>query len=383
MKKLLSLTLCLVLILSLTTGSALAAFTDQGTIQHSEAVNRCVELNIIGGYADGSYRPQSNVTRAELSKMLSVALNGGSTPALPSTGSTFVDSKGHWATQYIEYCVQRDIVAGVGGGRVNPDGYVTGTQAAKMLLVVLGFDPAVQGYVGSSLWSENINTDASDVGLYDGLRSFDPSVPLTRDQAAQMIWNTLNSSMVEWRKESNVIHIDYLNETLLSHCYPNFAIPDDPTPDDPTPDTPNKNTTLIDYIGMTKSEISQMWGSDYIETQGGEMGADSKLYYEDLRIPAEFSLNDDTVVLVFCFPKTMNSDFVLTKSFTGRETYTQLCDKGISGDFVTVDNDPDEVLGWNYFETAAFSFEYEGKFVYFSWLNEDPYTTPANFVFVG
>ena len=72
MKKLLSLTLCLVLILSLTTGSALAAFTDQGTIQHSEAVNRCVELNIIGGYADGSYRPQSNVTRAELSKMLSV-----------------------------------------------------------------------------------------------------------------------------------------------------------------------------------------------------------------------------------------------------------------------------------------------------------------------
>ena len=79
----------------------------------------------------------------------------------------------------------------------------------------------------------------------------------------------------------------------------------------------------------------------------------------------------------------MNSDFVLTKSFTGRETYTQLCDKGISGDFVTVDNDPDEVLGWNYFETAAFSFEYEGKFVYFSWLNEDPYTTPANFVFVG
>lgn len=390
MKKLLSLALCLVLALSLTMGSASAAhFVDQEDIQHSEAVDNCVDLNIIGGYADGTFRPKDNVTRAELSKMLSVALNGGSTPVLTSTGSTFTDSKGHWAEQYIEYCVQRDIVAGVGGGRFNPNGYVTGTQAAKMLLVILGFDPAAQGYVGSSLWAENINTDASDVGLYDGLGSFDPSSPLTRDQAAQMIWNALNSSMVEWRKEGNTIHIDYLNETLLEHCYPNFSTPVDPAPDDPTPDvpetpsTPNKTKTLIDYIGMTKSEIAQIWGNDYIESQGGEMGADSTLYYKDSRIPAEFSLNDDTVVLVFCSPKTMDSDFTLTETFTGRETYTQLLENGIAGDFVTEDNDPEGVLGWNYFETAAFSFSYEGKFVYFSWLNEDPHTTQANFVFVG
>lgn len=385
MKKLLSLALCLALALSLTVGSASAAyFVDQEDIQHGEAVDNCVDLNIIGGYADGTFRPKDNVTRAELSKMLSVALNGGSTPVLTSTGSTFTDSKGHWAEEYIEYCVQRDIVAGVGGGRFNPNGYVTGTQAAKMLLVILGFDPAVQGYVGSSLWAENINTDASDVGLYDGLGSFDPSSPLTRDQAAQMIWNALNSSMVEWRKEGNTIHIDYLNETLLEHCYPNFSTPDDPdAPDTPdVPDTPDKITILSDYTGMTRSEIAQMWGNDYTEEQGGDMGADSTLYYEDWRVPTEFSLMGDTVVTIFCFPSDMGSGFTLTDILTGKENYSQLLDKGIAGDFVTEDNDPDDSLGFNYEETAAFSFIYEGKYVYFSWLDVDPYTTSANFIFV-
>lgn len=290
MKKLLSLALCLALALSLTVGSASAAyFVDQEDIQHSEAADNCVDLNIIGGYADGTFRPKDNVTRAELSKMLSVALNGGSTPVLTGTGSTFTDSKGHWAAQYIEYCVQRDIVAGVGGGRFNPNGYVTGTQAAKMLLVLLGFDPAAQGYVGSSLWAENINTDASDVGLYDGLGSFDPSSPLTRDQAAQMIWNALNSSMIEWRKEGNTIHIDYLDETLLEHCYPNFSTPDDPPSDNPSYEMSQKDALIIaseywevDLDAVIDREVTaENVGSvsdSYIEI-GEEITANGTTYY--------------------------------------------------------------------------------------------------------
>lgn len=374
MKKWGSLVVCLALTLSLTVGTA-SAFTDQGSIRYGEAVSRCVELNIISGYGDGSYRPQSNVTRGELCKMLSVALNGGREPALNGGGSIFTDTQTHWAMPYVAYCAGQDIVAGVGGGRFEPDGRVTGTQAAKMLLVILGFDPGVQGYVGSSLWAEHINEDAADMGLYDGLGSFDASAPLTRDQAAQMIWNGLNSNLVTWKEAGGTVHIEALDKTLLAQCYPNGAPPVSPAP--------GKVMTLSDYVGMTRSEIARMWGSDYTEVQGGEMGAESLLCYEDGRMPAEFSLNGGTVVVLFCSPKTMGSDFTLTDTLTGKETYAQLLAKGISGDFVSEDNDPNDTLGWNYLETAAFSFHYEGRYIYFSWLNEDPYTAMANFIFIA
>lgn len=391
MKKLITLTLCLVLALGLTVGSAGATvFLDDENIRNKEAVDNCTRLYIIGGYYDGSFRPNGNVTRAEMCKMMAVLLRGGKEPPIGNTTyPTFSDATSDfWATPYVEYCAKRGIVAGVGGGRFDPNGSVTGTQAAKMLLVILGFDPAVQGYVGSDDWEWNINLDAADVGLYNELETIDASAPLSRDNAAQMIWNALNSSMVEWSKEGSVVRIDYLDEALLAHCYPNYAdilgpIPDNPTPDDPTPDTPSKVMVLADYVGMTRSEIAKMWGSDYTEEQGGDMGADSTLNYADWRVPAEFSLLGDTVATVFCFPSDMGSGFTLIDTITGKESYTQLREKGITGRFVTEDNDPDGDLCWNYEETAFFDFTYKGKFFYFSWLNDDPYTSPANFLFVG
>ncbi|MFQ9410815.1 MAG: S-layer homology domain-containing protein [Evtepia gabavorous] len=40
----------------------------------------CTALNIIGGYEDGSYHPERNIKRSEITKMICVALNGGESP---------------------------------------------------------------------------------------------------------------------------------------------------------------------------------------------------------------------------------------------------------------------------------------------------------------
>ncbi len=40
----------------------------------------CTALNIIGGYPDGSYKPEGNIKRSEITKMICVALNGGRGP---------------------------------------------------------------------------------------------------------------------------------------------------------------------------------------------------------------------------------------------------------------------------------------------------------------
>ena len=201
-QKVLTLVLTLAMLLSvMVVGAGAATFGDQESITNKEAVDVCTTLNIIGGYEDGTFRPTGNVTRAEMSKMICVALNGGQEPTMGSgLIATFNDvAKDHWAAPYIEYCVSQGIVGGVGGGNFNPTGNITGTQAAKMLLCILGYNASIQGYVGSDYWETNINVDAAQKGLYAGLTNLDASAPLTRDQAAQMIWNALNAYEVEYK----------------------------------------------------------------------------------------------------------------------------------------------------------------------------------------
>ena len=191
------------MMLSVMVVGAGAAFSDQSKIKNTEAVDACTALNIIGGYPDGSFKPEGNITRAEVTKMICVALNGGKEPNLATNATpTFSDVRTNansaWAEKYIESCVAQGIVSGVGGGKFAPAGNVTGTQLAKMLLVSLGYKADVQNFTGNA-WATNVNVLATQKGLYKGLESMDPAAALTRDNAAQMIWNALQAKEVEYK----------------------------------------------------------------------------------------------------------------------------------------------------------------------------------------
>ena len=180
-----------------------AAFSDQSKIKNTEAVDACTALNIIGGYPDGSFKPEGNITRAEVTKMICVALNGGKEPNLATNATpTFSDVRTNansaWAEKYIESCYAQGIVSGVGAGKFAPAGNVTGTQLAKMLLVSLGYKSENEGFTGNA-WATNVNTIASAKGLYEGLEKLDVSAALTRDSAARMIWNALQAYEVEYK----------------------------------------------------------------------------------------------------------------------------------------------------------------------------------------
>ena len=202
LKKVLSLVLCVAVMLSVMVMGAGAAFSDQDKIKNTEAVDACVALNIIGGYEDGSYHPERNIKRSEITKMICVALNGGKEPNVSTnTTPTFSDVRGTsaaWAEGYIESCVAQGIISGVGGGRFSPNGNVTGSQLAKMLLVSLGYNANTEEFVGNA-WATNVNVRASQKGLYEGLESMDTSAAITRDNAAQMVWNAMNAYEVEYK----------------------------------------------------------------------------------------------------------------------------------------------------------------------------------------
>ena len=194
--------LCLAVMLSVMVVGAGAAFSDQDKIENTEAVDACSTLNIIKGYEDGAFHPERNIKRAEVSKMICVALNSGKDPNVSTNAvPTFTDVRGtiyEWAEGYIESCVAQGIVDGVGGTRFSPAGNVTAAQLAKMLLVGLGYNAKTENFVGNT-WETNVNYRASQKGLYNGLEKMDTSAPVTRDQAAQMVWNAMQAYEVVYK----------------------------------------------------------------------------------------------------------------------------------------------------------------------------------------
>ena len=202
LKKVLSLVLCLAVMLSVMVVGAGAAFSDQDKIENTEAVDACSALNIINGYEDGAFHPERNIKRAEVTKMICVALNGGTEPNTSTNANpTFSDVRGTvyaWAEGYIESCYAQGIVDGVGGTRFAPAGNVTGAQLAKMLLVSLGYNATTEKFTGNA-WETNVNVRASQKHLYDGLEKMDTSAAVTRDQAAQMVWNAMQAYEVEYK----------------------------------------------------------------------------------------------------------------------------------------------------------------------------------------
>ena len=172
-------------------------FTDKGDIVNKDAVSMVTELGIIAGLPDGSYGATQNIDRASFARLVCVALNGGKEPNLGNLKTTFTDTQGHWAEKYIAYCVQQGIIAGKGNNTFAPSANVTGSEAAKMLLVALGYNTTYEK-IGGATWQVSTDVLANQAGLYEDLSGMNTSAALTRDQAAQMIYNTLNADLVKY-----------------------------------------------------------------------------------------------------------------------------------------------------------------------------------------
>ena len=214
LKRTLSLALASVMLVGMMSVGASAVnasdFTDADEIVNKDAVSTMTALGIINGKEDGSYfDPTGNVTRAEMAKMLCVAINGGVDPVLGVKDTpTFTDIKGTWAESYIEYCAANGIIAGRGNNKFDPTGTVSATEAAKMLLGVLGYSAEKSGLVGND-WAINTNVLANQNGLYKNLANLNANTLLTRDNAAQMIYNALDANMVELNAAGNYTTSQY------------------------------------------------------------------------------------------------------------------------------------------------------------------------------
>ena len=193
-------------------------FSDKDEIVNRDAVSMLTTLGIIEGKPDGSYAPNENVDRAQMAKMISVIMNQGAdnSALYVNTPTNLTDVDSNWANGHIKYCYTNGIIAGRGNGTFDPDADVTAVEAAKMLLVAAGYDPAIEGLEGSD-WALNTNALAARLGIFRNFTK-DVTQPLNRDDAALLIYNALDVEMIQ--QYQNGYALSYADHrTILSAMY--------------------------------------------------------------------------------------------------------------------------------------------------------------------
>ena len=205
LKKILSLSLAVVMLLGVMIFPASAAegkmtyadLVDKDDITNINEVALLVDLGIIEGKPGSVYDPTGIVDRATMAKLVTtLLLNNADAAQFLGTTSDLTDIGGNWAEGFILYCYTQNVIAGDGMGNFFPTNQVTVAEAAKMLLVTLGYDANKAGLVGTD-WAVNTISLASSVGVLSGvnLRSTDK---LDRDNLALMMYNTLFANQVAY-----------------------------------------------------------------------------------------------------------------------------------------------------------------------------------------
>lgn len=204
-KKVLALVLVLATLLGLATMASATEYKDADQIDTSydEAVKVLDLIETMQGYPNGEFRPTANITREEAAKLIAIFDNKDADISTYYTSiNPFADEKGRWGESYVGYGYRAGIIAGMNATTFAPTANVTGTQFLKMALVTLGYDQEAEGFVGSS-WAVNVLALARKLDLIDGLADgWKPEADLTRQEAAQILLNTLKADTVEYAQEA-------------------------------------------------------------------------------------------------------------------------------------------------------------------------------------
>ncbi len=197
LKKVISSVAALAMSLSCFTAFA-ADFTDvEATASYKAAIDELVALEIVNGYEDGSFKPDNEITRAEVTKMVVAAMGDSYTAAAESSKGTSgfadVDAVNHWASGYISVGVAQKFINGMGDGTFAPDSNVTYAQIVKMLVAALGYDSAATlagGYPNGYLQI------GAQIGVTAGVTGLAADTAVTRANVAQLISNALDTPLV-------------------------------------------------------------------------------------------------------------------------------------------------------------------------------------------
>ena len=236
MKKLLAMVLALVMTLSLAV-SANAAFKDDKSISddYAESVAVLNGMGVFKGYEDGSFKPEGNITRAEVATIIyriytaDVAKNDKS--GLYATYNKFSDMAGAgWAQGYIGYCANASLVKGYPDGTFKPSGKVTGYEVLAMILRAVGYDKNNE-FSGAD-WALHVAQTAQQLGVLDNVaKTTDLNAPASRELVAELLFQAIQVPTVTYTPAFGYQADKVQKLEQVSIGYKNFKLASDDSED--------------------------------------------------------------------------------------------------------------------------------------------------------
>ncbi|MBD2503243.1 fasciclin domain-containing protein [Anabaena azotica] len=206
-----------------TPASRTSNFSDVSTDYWAQPfIQALAERNIIAGFPDGSFRPNQPVTRAEFAALIQKAFNQQPVRQLGASGFSDVPAN-YWASGAIRQAYETGFLSGYPGNVFRPNQQIPRVQAIVSLSTGLNLtttDTAsgvLSNYYAdaSAVPSYAVNgvaaaTQSNIVVNYPNIRQLNPESPLTRAEAAAILYQALVRQGRVQPLASNVAAANYI-----------------------------------------------------------------------------------------------------------------------------------------------------------------------------
>ncbi len=127
---------------------------------YNNAVSTLSAIGVLGGYEDGSFRPNASITRAEFAK---IAVSFFELERLDCENPFLDVAPGAWYAESVAAAAEIGLIEGYEGGLFRPDAPITRAEACTIVNRTLGRAPHAAGLLPESemnLWPDNMDASA-------------------------------------------------------------------------------------------------------------------------------------------------------------------------------------------------------------------------------
>jgi hypothetical protein len=188
MRKITSVLLAFALIMPMVLQAHAGFFRDvSGTHVYSDGIEYVRTNEIVSGYPDGTYKPDSNINRAEFTKIIM----GAVMPTSVSGTYCFPDIRNEWFAPYVCGAKKKGIIKGYPDGSFKPGQNISFAEAAKIIISAFG-----ETVESDEIWYKPyVDRMGQKKAIPGSITTFDKNI--SRGEMAEIIWQKSYTEFVQ------------------------------------------------------------------------------------------------------------------------------------------------------------------------------------------
>jgi hypothetical protein len=231
LKKISVTSIVLFFLLSIFHVASAASLSDISGHKNETAIQYLYENNVISGYPDGSFKPNTTVNRAELLKILVGGKNIQT--SITEYNNCFPDVKNEWFAPYVCYAKSQNWVEGYPDGTFKPSQPVNKVEAIKMLIesqdynLITTNDPPYSDVPNDAWFTNYINTAKAKGLLEETGYRFGSAENMTRAGISENIYRSMIINENKLQYFGEYVEINELEEMNPSRTFKMLVFMDD------------------------------------------------------------------------------------------------------------------------------------------------------------